>query len=145
MTRVLHPSTPTFFCSFFFFNLCSPTDTRLGSKDCWLERNEEVKCPVGIESQAPKKRTTCPIPKSQTEKQESDRPLFLSRSSSRSLCFLPHSGIFPLFARGLLSPLPPLSPFLAPPAGHDDDEEHEHAGDAAPDGDRQPKDLREGR
>lgn len=68
--------------------------------------------------------------------------LFLSLSPSSSpsvsLLVLPHSGVFSLFAGSLLVPFPlSLTPLLAPPAGQYDDEEDDHGGDTAPDGQRQ--------
>lgn len=74
--------------------------------------------------------------------------LFLSlsptSSPSASLLVLPRSGVFSLFAGSLLIPFQlPLSPFLAPPAGQNDDEEEDHSGNTAPDGQHQKEKLRE--
>lgn len=74
------------------------------------------------------------------------RFLSLSPSSSLSvfLLVLPRSGVFSLFAGSLLVPFPlSLSPLLAPPAGQNDDEEDDHSGDTASDGQRQKEKFRE--
>lgn len=60
------------------------------------------------------------------------------------LSLLPHCRVFSLFAGGLLASfLRPLSPFLAPPAGHDHDEEQHHGGDAPSDSQRQQEKIGE--
>lgn len=74
--------------------------------------------------------------------------LFLSLSPSSSpsvfLSVLPRSRVFSLFAGSLLAPFQlSLSPLPAPPAGQDDDEEEDHKGDTAPDGQCQEEKLGE--
>lgn len=75
--------------------------------------------------------------------------LFLSLSPSSSpsvlVLVLPRGGVFSLFAGSLLVPFQlHLRPLLAPPAGQNDDEEDDHSGDAAPDGQRQEEKFGEG-
>lgn len=67
-------------------------------------------------------------------------------SSLSLLSLLPHCGVFSLFTRGLLGPVPrPLSPLLlAAPAGHYDDEEEDHSSDAASNSQGQQEEVGEG-
>lgn len=89
-----------------------------------------MNCPIGKEPQGGP-QALIPRVRLRTGEKVCDSSFFLSLLS----LFLPRGGVFSLFARGLLIPFQlPLSPPLASPAGCDEEEEDDYAGDGGCDG-----------